>query len=221
MMGAVTREGTVLPLEAGPAQRARWVLFVAALGGFAFTVGLLVEVRCAVGRCPGPGVRRLFLLDGLGSLPRSFTTLVFGFVAVLAVLAWRRSTGRARWWWVLITGGGIVLALAKAVSAHSTVEHDDGAATTLVGAVIVTVVGLLVLWWTGLRWSVPGASPVTAAMAAYAAAALGLDQVTGAIATASANPVVWAFAVYVEEGGEAVTALVLLAAVVRSVPARR
>jgi hypothetical protein len=91
---------------------------------------------------------------------------------------------------------------------------------TLVGGVLVAVVGLPVLWRLGVRWSVPGAGVVTAALAAYAVAALGLDQVTGLIGSLSAEPVLLAFAVCLEEGGEAVTALVLLAAVAQWVPRR-
>jgi hypothetical protein len=208
-------------MPTGSPRWAGWLLGLAAAGGLLFTIGLLLQVRCAVGRCAAPGVRRLFDLDALGALPRLFTTGVFLLVAVLAGLACWRAWGRARWWWALISAGAAVLACAKAVSVHSTVEHDDGGTTTLVGAVVVTVVGLLVLGWTGRRWSVPGASHVTAAMAAYALAALGLDQVTGAIAGASANPVVWAFAIYLEEGGEAVAALVLLATVLQALPRER
>jgi hypothetical protein len=194
---------------------------LAGLGGLLFTVGLLVEVRCAVGRCPGPEVRRLFDLDALGALPRLFTTAVFVVIAVLAGLAGARAAGRVRIWWSVVAAGGVALALAKAVSAHSSLEQDDGRALTLVGGVALTVIGLPLLLWAGLRWSVPGALPVTAALAAYAVAALGLDQVTGAVASVSTSPVLLAFAVYLEEGGEAVTALVLLATVVQAVPRRR
>jgi hypothetical protein len=63
--------------------------------------------------------------------------------------------------------------------------------------------------------------PVTGALTAYAVAALGLDQLTGAVASVSASPVALGFAVYLEEGGEAVTALVLLAVVLQAVPRRR
>jgi hypothetical protein len=202
----------------GRPRRARWVVVLAGLGGLLFTIGLLVEVRCAVGECPAPEVRRLFELDALGSLPRLFTTAVFVVVGVTAGLAWRRTPGRAGWWWGLVTVGGVALALAKAVSVHSAAEQDDGRWVTLVAGVLLTAIGLPLLLWAGLRWSVAGAAPVCAALAAYAVAALGLDQVTGAVSALSANPVLIAFAVYLEEGGEAVTAVVLLATVVQAVP---
>jgi hypothetical protein len=197
------------------------VLVLAAVGGLLLTIGLLVEVRCAVGRCPAPGVRRLFDLDALGALPRLFTTGVFVLVAVLAGLASWRASRRARWWWGLIAAGGVVLAGAKVVSVHSSAEQDGGRLITLAGGVALTVVALLVLLWTGLRWSVPGAAPVAGALTAYAVAALGLDQVTGAVTSVSGSPVARAFAVYLEEGGEAVTVLVLLTLVLQAVPRRR
>jgi hypothetical protein len=201
-------------------RRARWVLAPAVVGGLLFTAGLLVELRCAVGRCPGPAVQGLFDLDGIGALPRLFTTAVFAGVAALGAVAALRSDGRRAWWWAVVAGGGVLLAVAKALSSHSALERDDGALVTLVGGVLVAVVGLPVLWRVGVRWSVPGAGVVTAALAAYAVAALGLDQVTGLIGSLAAEPVLLAFAVYLEEGGEAVTALVLLAAVAQWVPRR-
>jgi hypothetical protein len=198
-------------------RRARWVLVLAPVGGLLFTTGLLLEVRCAVGRCAAPGVRRLFDLDALGSLPRLFTTGVFVLVAGLAGLASWRAVRRAGWWWALIAAGAVALAGAKAVSVHSSAEQDGGRLLTLSGGVALTIAGLVLLLWTGLRWSVPGAVPVTGALTAYAVAALGLDQLTGAVGSVSASPVALAFAVYLEEGGEAVTALVLLAVVLQAV----
>ena len=220
--GPVTRGGVRLPaaVPVGRLRRARWVVLLAAVGGLLFTAGLLVEVRCAVGRCPAPGVRRLFDLDALGALPRLFTTVVFVVIAVSTGLACRRAAGRVRWWWAAVAGGAVALAALKAVSVHSSLERDDGRLLTLAGGVAVTVVALSLLLWLGLRWSVPGVLPVVGALAAYAAAALGLDQVTAAVGSLTTDPVVLAFAVYLEEGGEAVTALVLMATVVQAAPRR-
>lgn len=203
-------------MPTGRPLRARWLIGLAALGGLLFTAGLLVEVRCAVGHCPAPRVQRLFDLDGLGGLPRLFTTGMFVAVAALAALAAARSTRWVRAWWAAVAAVGVVLAVAKAVSSHSTLEQDGGRYVTLVGGVLVTVIGLSVLWWAGRAWSVPAASPVCVALAVYAVAALGLDQVTAAVTKVTSSPVALAVATFVEEGGEAVTALVLLAAVVQA-----
>jgi hypothetical protein len=201
-------------------RRARWVLAPAVVGGLLFTAGLLVELRCAVGRCPDRATWGLFDLDGVGALPRLFTVAVFAGVAALSALAARRSDGPRARWWAMVAGGGVLLVVAKALSSHSALERDGGVLVTLGGGVLVAAVGLPLLWRAGVRWSVPGAGVVTAALAAYAVAALGLDQVSGLGGSLAAGPVLLASPVYLEEGGEAVTALVLLAAVARWVPRR-
>ena len=198
-------------------ERARWSVGLAVVGGLLFTAGLVTEVRCAVGDCPSPWVRRLLDLDGIGALLRLFTTGVFVAVAVLAGLAARRSSRPVAWWWAGVAAGGVLLAAAKSVSWHSEAERDDGRYVTLAGAVLLTVVALVVLERAGRAWSVPAALPVTAALAGYAAAALGLDEVTGLFT----GPVAQAVATFVEEGGEAATALVVLAVVSRRLPRGR
>src|SRR3954449_113177 len=108
--GRVTRGELRLPsaVPTGRPRRARWLVALAGLGGLLFTIGLLVRVRCvAGGRCPAPAVRRLFDLDGLGSLPRLFTTVVFLVTAALAVLAVRRSSGQRRRWWGAVAVVGV------------------------------------------------------------------------------------------------------------------
>jgi len=218
----VTRELVGVAPAAAVARpaRGRWLVGLAVLGALLFTAGLLVELRCGVGRCPPPAVQRLFDLDGIGSLPRQFTTAVFAGGTVLAAVAARRSGGRRARWWVLVAAAEALLTVAKAVSTHSAVERQDGVLLTFVGGLLVALLGLAVLWRAGLRWGVPGASLVSGAFAAYAVAALGLDRVTGLVAHLTAQPSALALAVYLEEGGEAVAALALLAAVVRSVPRR-
>lgn len=212
----MTSEG----LDVAPALRGRWVVALALVGGLVFTVGLVVGLRCAVGSCPDPAVRRLFRLDALGALPRLFTTGLFLAVAVLAALAAVRSAGRARLWWAGVVAGGVMLTVAKAVSSHSALERDDGRFVTLVGAVLVTAIGLSLLRWAGRAWSVPGTTPIVLALGLYAAAAIGLDQITMAVAGLPHPWVALAVATFVEEGGEAVTALVLLVIVSRWVSVR-
>ncbi|WP_138734435.1 hypothetical protein [Modestobacter excelsi] len=207
-------------LDAAPALRGRWVLPLALVGALVFVVGFVVELRCAVGSCPDPAVRRLFRLDALGALPRLFTTVLFLAVAVLAAVAAVRSAGRARWWWTGVVVGGAALTVAKAVSSHSALERDDGRFTTLVGAVLLTAIGLSLLWRAGQAWAVPGTTPIVVALGLYAAAAIGLDQITVAAAGLRHPWVALAVATFVEEGGEAVTALLLLVVVSRWVPRR-
>ena len=86
--------------------------------------------------------------------------------------------------------------------------------------VLLTLVALPVLWRLGVRWVVPGEGSVGAALAGYAVTALALDQATGWIGGRTADPVLLAGAVFLEEGGEALAAVLLLAAVARRVPRR-
>jgi hypothetical protein len=193
---------------------------LAVVGGVLFTAGLLTELRCAVGDWPAPWIQRLFSLDGIGGLPRLFITGVFVAVAVLAGLTATRSPRPVAGWWAGVAAGGVVLAVAKSVSTHSAVEQDDGRYVTLAGGVLLSLLGLVVLWRTGRAWSVRAAWPVTVALAAYAAAALGLDELTALVVAVTHSPVARAVATFIEEGGEAVTALVVLEIVSRWVPAR-
>jgi hypothetical protein len=197
------------------------VLALALVGGLVFSIGFVVELRCAVGACPDPVIRRLFRLDAVGALPRLFTTGLFLALAVLAALAAARSSGLVRRWWSGVVAGGAALTVAKALSSHSALERDEGWFVTLLGAVVATSIGLWALWWAGRAWSVPGATPIVLALGLYAAAAIGLDQVTAAVAELRHHWVALAVATFVEEGGEAVTALVLLVVVSGWVPRRR
>jgi hypothetical protein len=208
----VTRGAVSRALARRPG-RVWWLAGLVVVGGLLFTAGLLVEVRCAVGQCPRPRVRRWLDLDVLGGLPRLFTTWVFVAVAVLAAVAAVRSVSWARVWWAAVAAGGVVLAVAKVVSSHSALEQDGGRVATLVGGVVAAVLGLSGLWVAGRRWSLPGASAVTVALAVYAVAALGLDQVTAGVRAVGGSPVALAVASYVEEGGEGLAAVAVLAVV--------
>jgi hypothetical protein len=199
-------------------QTAGWVLALGLLGGLLFGSGLAVRFACIAHRCPSRDVRLLLDLDALGSLPRLFTTFLFVAVAVLAGRAAARSERPARWWWAVVGTGTVALAAAKAVSVHSAAEQADGRLATLVVGLLLTAIGLPVLWWAGRRWSVPAAGAVTTALAVYAAAALGLDQVSALVNAIGATRVTRSLAIFVEEGGEAAAVLFLLASVSRWLP---
>jgi hypothetical protein len=180
-----------------------------------YCAGLVVRVRCTVFRhCGGPG--RLLGLDSLGGVPRLATTALFLAAAVLAWGASRRVSGRCALWWTAIAGVGAVLAVLKLVSAHS-VAKSDSAVGTLLGSMLLAGIGLGALWATGRRWGVAATRPVVIALAFYASAAIGLDAVTWLIGAVQAETgAFWgAAATFVEELGEALTALVLLGTVRR------
>jgi hypothetical protein len=175
--------------------------------------GLLVRIRCTVlGSCGGPA--RFFDLDSLGGVPRLATTTLF---LVSAVLAWRASrlcSGRRAMWWVTIALIGAGLALLKLLSVHS-VAKADSPILTLLGSVLLTGIVLGGLWGLGRRWDVPATRPVVLALALYASAAVGLDAGTWLFAAVQSEvgALSEAAATFVEELGEALTALVLLVTV--------
>jgi hypothetical protein len=186
-----------------------------------FPLGLLARVRCSVGQCHGSWLDQAVDLDAIGGLPRLLITGLFVGVAVLCWGAARRSRGTARLWWTAIAALGVVLALAKLVSAHSTAKEESPLLTLAVGVVLAAAaLGGLAL--AGRRWGIAGVRPVLAALAAYAVAALGLDALGSAVLAAHPDAVLLgAMCTFVEELGEAVTALLVVVAVRWHLPARQ
>jgi hypothetical protein len=211
MMGPVRRDS---PLP--PRSRLRevwWVYGVSAALIALYGAGLLVQLRCTVrGQCGAPA--RLFELDTLGGAPRLTTTALFVATAVLGWRASRRASGRSALWWTAISGVGAVLAALKLFSAHSLAKADS-AVLTLLGSVLLAGLALGAVWVLGRRWDVPATGPVVAALALYAAAAIGLDVATSLItaAQAQAGALSDAASTFIEEFGEALAALVLLVTV--------
>lgn len=191
-----------------------WVYGLAVLVLALYTAGLVERLRCGLfGRCGGP-VAHLLDLDALGGLPRLLTTAFFVATAVLAFRAARAPAGRPAFWWAAVGGIGVLLALAKLVSVHSAAKAD-AAMLTLIGGIALAAVSLVALLAAGRRWRVAAAAPVVLALACYAFAAIGLDAVTSLVAAvqSTTGPLTQAAATFVEELGEALTALVLLVTV--------
>ena len=203
-----------LPLTPWPRLRQTWWVYGLAAALLAlYCTGLLVRVRCAVlGHCGGSG--RFFDLDAVGGLPRLATTALFAVTAVLAWRASRRQTGRGGTWWISVAVICVVLALAKLSSLHSLAKQSAAVLTLVVGVVGAAVI-LGALAVTGRRWGVAATVPVVVALAGYAAASLGLDAITSLVAAvqSQAGALTDAAATFVEELGEALTALVLLVTV--------
>lgn len=190
-------------------RRRPWVWALAAGAVCLFAVGLAA-------RLAGWPVR-LLGLDTVGGLPRLFTTGLFVATACLAWAGARRAAGPARRWWTGVALTGAALAVAKLVSVHSAAKADSYGITLGVG-VALSVVALGLLWSSARRWGVVAGPPVVLALAVYAAAALGLDVVTGALA--GDGPVADAVSTFVEELSEALSALLVLATVALRAPAR-
>jgi hypothetical protein len=214
-----------VPLDDGlrPWPRIRdtwWVFGLAASALGIFLLGFLVALRCGPRRCHGSLVPRLLDLDAVGGLPRLFTTALFLATALLAWRARRSVQGAATNWWAAVAAIATGLTLAKAVSVHSTIKQDASPLPTLLASVLLTILALGGLWMAGRRWGVAATGPVVVALAAYALAALGLDQLTG-LAAAIQDRVGWltvSGAIFVEELGEALAALFFLVTVRWQIP---
>jgi len=206
------------PVTTGRVRDDTWVWALAGLALGLFGLGFVVRWQCTRGACALGRHEWLFDLDAVGGLPRLFTTSIFLAATVVAVRVAARSAGRRRLWWAAVCVIGVGLVLAKLVSAHSVLEGADGRGLTLLVGTGATVVGLPVLARLGRAWGVPGARAVVLALALYALAALGLDQVTGLVAGLDPAPLPDAAATFVEELGEALAALGVLAVVVRRLP---
>jgi hypothetical protein len=209
-----------LPLPPWAALRRSW--WVYGLGAALVALHLLsfvVRVRCTVmGRC-GPAAR-LLDPDAVGGVPRLVTAALFVVAAVVSWRACRSGTGRTALWWGAVAAICAALAVLKLVSAHSLAESDS-AVLTLVGSVSLAATALAVLLALGRRWRVPGTGAVVFAMALYAAAAIGLDVVTGVVEAAQSHAPALsaAAATFLEESGEAIAALVVVVTVRWRAPA--
>lgn len=196
-----------------PLARPTAVLGVAVL--LAETVGLATRLTCRPDRC-GPWAR-LLDMDALGSVPRALVTALLAAVAVCCLVAVVRAGlhGAAVWWLVLGLGAG-VLAVAKQTSLHSVLEARLAGVLPSVdvqlGFVVVSAVGLLVVVVSG-RWVRRGTrTAVTTWLGLYAAASVGLGAVS--VVLADLGPVVTAVSTWVEETGEGLSAVGVLAVVV-------
>ena len=179
------------------------------------TVGFTVRRACASSGCGGTGWASTWDMDALGSVPRALVTLVLAAGAAVSLWGVRRS-GRsgAGLWWLVLGLGCALLAAAKHSSLHSVVEVR--LAGVLPGAdvqllfVVVSALGLAAVTVSG-RWvRRETRTAVTTWLALYALAGVGLAAVT--IVLAHLGPVVADLATLVEETGEGLAAVGLLAA---------
>jgi hypothetical protein len=191
-----------------------WVVLLALVAVVLFGAALAVRLGCTPGHCTAPAVRHLLSLDAVGGLPRLFTTGVLAAAGVLAGVRGWSVRGRVRLWWAGVAGTALVLAALKYAGAHSAVESETSPAATLVLGLAVAVPALALLATAGRAWGVVGATRVVAAFAGYALAALGLDALTGLVAAVQDDRTLSEYsATFVEELGEALASLAVLAVV--------
>jgi hypothetical protein len=178
---------------------------LAAAAALLETVGLGVRLFDVRG-----SLARLLAMDLPGSLPRLFVAGLLAAAAIAAALGARIQPGRRVWWSaVALLAAG--LAAAKAAGELPVLlVHLLGSGEQAWRGVAVLgglVAGLAVLWRLG-----GGERRVVALLWAYGVAAVGLSLVS-TYARRTGGPVPAAFATFVEESGEALTAAGLLVAV--------
>ncbi|MGY1618319.1 hypothetical protein ACI797_16390 [Geodermatophilus sp. SYSU D00691] len=171
----------------------------------------------------GGNLGRLLSMDQPGSLARLFVAGVLLGTAVVAVVAAVCRPGRRGWWSAVASIAALLGVVKLSGELHVGLVHlfSSGAGVWRGAAVlgVAAVVGLVALWSLGgeerrvRRWLV-------LALAAHAVAAIGLSAVS-TYARLAGGPVSAAFATFVEESAEALTASGILVAVLMGVLPRR
>ncbi|MGY1795489.1 hypothetical protein ACI796_16075 [Geodermatophilus sp. SYSU D00525] len=176
-------------------------------------VGYALHLRGTTGQ-----VARVLSMDAPYSLPRMYVAALFAAAALAAVAGAARNPGRRTWWLAVgAVAGGIA-----AVKAGSTVHVDAVQALSAVvspaGAVVVSVLAagavLAVLAFLS-RAERRDRRRVLSTLGLYAVAAVGLSAVSGWVGAQW-----YAMATFVEESGEALSAVAVLMAVLVGVAPR-
>lgn len=190
-----------------------------AVAVLAETVGYAVRLSGARGAWA-----HLLSMDAVLSLPRMFVAALFAAGAFAAVAGAGRLPGRRVWW----LGVGAVGAAVATVKAGSTVHAD--ALKALTGAVgaggallisAVTAVAVVGTLWFLSRHERRDRRRVLSALALYAGSSVGLSAISSAVAGAVGGASTWAAtATFLEESGEALSAVGFLIAVLAGVAPR-
>jgi hypothetical protein len=167
---------------------------------------------------------RLLSMDAPFSVPRLFVAALFAAAAIAAFVGAGSIPGRQGWWTaVAVVAGGI--AVVKAGSTlHVDVFQALSSFVSTAGAIIVSAVfAAAVIGWL---WSMSGGDQrdrrrVLTSLACYAGASVGLSAVSTLVADGVGRASRWAaMATFIEESGEALTAVTFLTAVLVGVAPR-
>ena len=187
---------------------------LAALAVVLETAGYVTRLRGERG-----SLAQLVSMDAPLSLPRMFVTTMFAVAALAAVVAGGRIPGRRTWW----TSVGVIAALIATVKGGGTVHVRAMSALRSAvggtGALLVSVgLAAAVIGFLGFlsRAEQRDRRRVLGVLSLYAVASVGLSAVSSA-----ASGSFWtAAATYLEESGEALTAVAFLLAVLVGVAPR-
>ncbi|MGY1604669.1 hypothetical protein [Geodermatophilus sp. SYSU D00815] len=167
------------------------------------TTGLAVRLFEVRGR-----LGHLLAMDAPGSLARWLVVAVLGAAVLAAVLGVATQPARRRWW----TAAAAVLAVLAGAQLAGNLRLQ-----------LPAVLGLLVVAGAALVWGLGRGrdrNRLVAVLGAHVLAAVGLSAIAS-YARATGGPVSAAFATFVEESGEALTAVGLLVAVLVALLPRR
>jgi hypothetical protein len=181
------------------------------------TAGFLLRITHA----RGPLLRALSM-DAPLSLPRLYVAALFGLAAAAALVGAGRMPRRRTWW----TAVGVVAGLIAAVKAGGTIHAaalralESAVGETAADVLSVLLAGAVVaaLWWLS-RTERRDRRRVLGALALYALAAVVLSAVSSHVAAHSGFTAT-AVATYVEESGEALSAVAFLVGVLAGVAPR-
>jgi uncharacterized membrane protein YidH (DUF202 family) len=187
---------------------------LAALAVILETIGYVTRVSGSRG-----SVATLLSMDAPLSLPRMFVTALFAAAGLAALVAAGRIPGRRTWWTTVgvvaagiatVKGGGTFH--ARAIGALHQALGRTGAllVSVAVAAAVIGVLGFL------SRAEQRDRRRILGILSLYAVASVGLS----AVSAAASGPFWTAAATYVEESGEALTAVAFLVGVLVGVAPR-
>jgi hypothetical protein len=162
-------------------------------------------------------VARLLSMDAPFSAPRLFVAGLFGVSAMAALAGAGSLPGRRTWWTAVaaVAGGVAVVKAGSTVhtTAFSAVDEVIGTAGAVVASLLLAAAVLGWLWALS-RGERRDRRRVLTCLALYAGAAVGLSAVSTLVDSALGGASRWtAMATFVEESGEALTAVAFLMAV--------
>jgi hypothetical protein len=168
-------------------------------------------------------VARLLSMDAPFSAPRLFVAGLFA-VSAIAALAGAGIPGRNAWWTAVAVVAGGISFVKTGSTVHATAFAGASAAIGTVGAVLASVAlaTAVVGWlWSLSRGERRDRRRVLSCLMLYAGAAVGLSAISTFAADALGSASRWtAMATFVEESGEALTAVAFLMAVFLGVAPR-
>jgi hypothetical protein len=162
-------------------------------------------------------VARLLSMDAPFSAPRLFVAGLFAASAMASIAGAGSLPGRRTWWTAVAVVAAGVAVVKTGSTIHSNALAGVSAAIGTTGAVLASVVlaAAVVGWlWSLSRGERRDRRRVLSCLALYAGAAVGLSAVSTFVAGAAGAASRWAaMATFVEESGEALTAVAFLMAV--------